>query len=157
LERIERCANVAHHTEVNWRASANVFRPYIHLRNLDASAARIELAVWEVRAQHQQHVAIEHRVVARRKADQASHSNVKWVVPFDIFLASERMHDWRFQPIGQRENLIMCALTSRTAQHSHAALAIEQRGEEIDIVARRGHDRTARNKALSFRRRRVGG
>jgi hypothetical protein len=51
----------------------------------------------------------------------------------------------------------MCALTSRTTQHGHAAVAIEQGGEEIDIVARRGHDRTAGKKALWFRRSRVGG
>jgi hypothetical protein len=62
----------------------------------------MELPVWEVRAEHQQYVAIEHRVVGRRKADQAGHSNVKWVVSFDMFLASERMHDGRFQAIGRR-------------------------------------------------------
>ena len=36
--------------------------------------------------------------------------------------------------IGQCENLIMCALASRAAQHGHAAVAIEQLGEAIDIV-----------------------
>src|ERR1700751_98429 len=74
-----------------------------------------------------------------------------------MFLASERMHDGRFQAFGQRENLIMKDLTTQTAEHGHTAVAIEQRGEEIDIVARRRHDRTAGKKALCFRQRRVGG
>jgi len=63
----------------------------------------------------------------------------------------------RLQAIGQCKNLIMCTLASRTAQHGRAAVAIEQRGEAIDIVAWRRDDRTAGKEALCFRRRRVGG
>jgi hypothetical protein len=51
----------------------------------------------------------------------------------------------------------MCALASRAAQHGHAAVAIEQLGEAIDIVARRDHERAAGQEAFGFRRRRVGG
>jgi len=74
-----------------------------------------------------------------------------------MFLASERMHDGRLQAIGQCKNLVMCALASRTAQHGHAAVAIEERGEAINVGALRHHDRAAGQQAFCFRRRRIGG
>ncbi len=67
------------------------------------------------------------------------------------------MHDGRFQAISQCEDLIMRALTSRTAQHGHAAIAVEERGETIDIRMCRHRDRVAGQQAFCFRRRRVRG
>jgi len=104
---------------------------------------RIELAIREVGAEHQEHVAIEHGVVTRRETDQPGHADIKRVVPLDMLLASERMHDGSFQAISQCENLIMRALTSRTAQHGHAAIVVEERGETIDIGVCRHRDRAA--------------
>src|ERR1700736_6316798 len=57
----------------------------------------------------------------------------KWVLPLDMFLALERMPDRSLQAIGQCENLITRALTSRTAQDGHAAIVVEERGEAMDI------------------------
>ena len=67
-----------------------------------------------------------------------------------MFLASERVHDGRLQTIGQCDNLIVGALTSRTAQHGHATVAVEQCGEALNIGARRYHDRMAGQQALRF-------
>ena len=156
-QRVERRADVADNAKIDRHTPAYVFGAHIHLRDAYSRATGIELAVWEVRAEHQQHVAIEHRVVARRKANQSGHADVKRIIPLDVFLASERMHDGRFQTIGQCKNLIMSVPASRTAQYGHTAVAIEERREAIDIVAWRRHDRSAGKEALRFRRRRVGG
>ena len=151
-QRVERRADVADNAKIDRHTPAYVFGAHIHLRDAYSRATGIELAVGEVRAEHQQHVAI-----ARRKANQSRHADVKLIIPLDVFLASERMHDGRLQAIGQCKNVIMCVLASRTAQHGHAALAVEERGEAIDVGALRYCDRAAGQQAFCFRRRRVGG
>ena len=80
-----------------------------------AATLRIELPVGEVGPQHEQDIAIEHGVVARREADQSGHANIVGVVPLDMFLAAQRMHHRRFQPLAKREKQIMGTLTSRSA------------------------------------------
>ncbi len=74
-----------------------------------------------------------------------------------MLLASERVHDGSFQAIGQREDFIMRALTSRAAQHRHAAIAVEKRREPIDIDAGRHRNDLAGQQARWLRRRRVRG
>src|SRR5216683_3213755 len=106
-------ANVAHHAEIDRRAAADLFGPQIHLRDANPCAARIELAIGEIGAEHQENVAIEHGVVARGESDQPGHAHIKRVVPLDMLLAAERMHNGSFQAIGQREDLIMRAPASR--------------------------------------------
>src|SRR5258705_12160284 len=115
-------ANVAHHAEIDRRAAADLFGPHIHLRDAYPRTAWIELTVWKISAEHQENVAIEHGVVARREADQSSHADVERVVPLHMFLASERVHDGSLQAVRQREDFIMRALTSRTAEHGHSAI-----------------------------------
>jgi hypothetical protein len=74
-----------------------------------------------------------------------------------MFLASERTHNGCLQAIGQCDNLIMRALTSRTAQHGYAAIAVEERGEAVNIGSGWYQDRIAGQQAFCFRHRRVGG
>src|ERR1700731_3726236 len=133
-------ANVSYYAKIDWRAAADLLGPYIHLRNFDSRPLRIELAVRKIGAQHHENVAIEHRVVARGKADQPGHADVKWVVPLHMLLASKRVHDGRFQAIGQRENFTPPPLTSRAAKNGHSAIAVEEPREPIDIDACRCRD-----------------
>ena len=74
-----------------------------------------------------------------------------------MLLAPECMHDRSFQAIGQREDLIMRALASGTAQHGHAAIAVEKRCEPVDIDARRHRDGSAGQHARGLRQRRICG
>jgi hypothetical protein len=67
------------------------------------------------------------------------------------------MHDGCLQAISQREDFGMRALASRTAQHCHAAIAIEEHCEPIDIDACRHHDGLAGQQSGYFRRRCVKG
>ncbi len=91
--------NVAHHAEIDRRAAADLFGPHIHLRDAYPRTAWIELTVWKISAEHQENVAIEHGVVARREADQSSHADVERIVPLHMFLASERVHDGSLQAV----------------------------------------------------------
>ncbi len=150
-------AHVAHNTEIDRRAAADLFGPYIHLCDAYSRTTRIELTIRKIGAEHQQNVAIEHGVVARREPDQPGHADVKWIVPLDMFLAAERMYDGGLQAIGQRKDFIMRAFAPRTAEHGHSTIAIEKRSEPIDIDLCRHRNRLPGQQPRYFRRRRVRG
>ena len=78
---------------------------------------RIELRVGKVGAEHQQGVAVHHRVIARRKSKQTGHADVIGIVVFDEFLAAQRMNDRGFQPLGNCEQLGMCPGAARATQN----------------------------------------
>src|SRR5262249_3704281 len=87
-QRCERGAHVPDDAEVHRSTAPDVFGPQIHLHDSSGIAVGIELAIWKVRAEHQQEVAIAHGVVARGKANEPGHAYVKGVVPLDVLLAS---------------------------------------------------------------------
>jgi len=90
-QRLDRFPHVAHHAHVDGRAPPDHFAALIDLR--DPHAARIELPIGKIGPEHEQHVAIEHGVVARGKPDQPGHADVIRVVPLDVFLAFEGVDD----------------------------------------------------------------
>src|SRR6267142_562560 len=98
---------------ISRRAAADLFGPHIHLCDANPGAAGIELAIRKIGSEHQQNVAIEHGVIAGGEADQSGHADVKRVVPLDMLLAPERMHDRSLEAVRQREDFIMRALASR--------------------------------------------
>ena len=110
------------------RAPSELLRPDVDLRDA-RRALRIELPIGKVRAEHQQHIAIEHRVIAGREADQPGHADVVGIVPFDMLLAAHRMHHRRLERLAERQQLGMRAGASGAAQDRHATGAVEQRGE----------------------------
>jgi hypothetical protein len=85
-------AHISNDAQINRCAATNVLRPDIDLRDLHASALGVELPIRKVCSEHEQHIAVEHRVVAGREADQPSHPNVIWVIPLDVLLATHRMY-----------------------------------------------------------------
>ena len=72
-------------------AIAEALRPDVDLR--DPGALGIELPVGKVGAEHEQRVAILHRLVARGEADEAGHADIERVVVLDMLLAAQRMDD----------------------------------------------------------------
>ena len=84
----------------------------IDLRNARAAALRIELPIREVGAEHQQDVAVAHRVVAGREADQPGHADVVGVVPFDMLLAAHGVHHRRLEAFAERQQLVVRAVRS---------------------------------------------
>ena len=120
-QRRERRAHVADDAEIDRRAATDVLRPEIDLRDADTAPSRIELAIGEVGPEHQQDVAVEHRVVAGREADQPGHADVVGIVPFDMLLAAQRVHHRRLEALAERQQLVVRALASRAAQDGDAA------------------------------------
>ena len=120
-QRRERRAHVADHAEIDRRAAADVLRPDIDLRDADAAPSRIELPIGEIGPEHQQDVAVEHRVIAGREADQPGHADVVGVVPLDMLLAAQRVHHRRLEALAERQQLVVRALASRAAQDRDAA------------------------------------
>src|ERR1700739_3823604 len=132
-------AHVSNHGEVDRRAAPDGLRPQIDLSDPDPGTARIELPIGKVVPKHQQDVAIHHRVIARRKADQTGHADVVRILPLDIFLALQRVNDRSLETLGESYDLIMSALTPRAAQHRHTAVSVEQCGQLIQSFICRRH------------------
>jgi hypothetical protein len=100
------------------RAPADVLGPDVDLGVGRRRLQGKELAVGEVGGQHQERVAVAHRV-ARREADQASHADVERVVPFDVLLAAHGVDHRRPQGFAEGDQLVVRA-GCRIAQHRHA-------------------------------------
>ena len=99
------------------------------------------MAIGEVGPEHQQDVAVSHRVVAGREAYEPGHAHVVGVVPFDMLFSAQRMHHRRLEAPAERQQLVVRALASRAAQDGDAVvLAVEQRGKAIEIGAGRRND-----------------
>src|SRR3954467_7796541 len=82
-----RRADIADNAEIDRGTAADLLRPNIDLSDAHGAALRVELAVRKIGPKHQHDIAIEHRVVAGRKADQPGHADIERVVPLDMFLA----------------------------------------------------------------------
>jgi hypothetical protein len=98
---------VADHAEIDRGAASDLLGTQIDLHDAHTPSLRIELAVRKIGPEHQQDVAVEHRVVARREADQPGHADVVRVVPFDIFFAAHGMHHGRLEALAERQKLVM--------------------------------------------------
>ncbi len=137
-EGAERRLHVADEGEVEPRAAAEVLGPDVDLRDLRLGG--VELAVGKVGAQHQERVALQHRVVAGREADQPGHPDVVRVVVLDVLLAAQRVDDGGLQRLGEGEHLGVRAGAAAAAEERGAAAAGQHLGERVDPVRRRSDD-----------------
>src|SRR5208337_4506832 len=85
-QRRERRSDIAGDPKIDRDTTPYVLGPDIDLRNADARPFGIKLSIGEVGPEHEQHIAVAHRVVARREADQTGHTDVVGIVPFDVLL-----------------------------------------------------------------------
>jgi len=108
---LHRLADIADETELQARALSEGAGIMVDL--CDLRLRRIEVPVGKIGAEHQQRVAVHHRVVAGRKADEARHSDVERVVPLDVLLAAQRVDDGRPERVGKRHDLVVGARASR--------------------------------------------
>ena len=154
-QRLDGRADIADDAEVDGHAPPDDFAPDINLGDASPTAARIELAVGKIGPEHEQDVAVEHRVIARREADQPRHPDVKRVVPFDMLFAFEGMDDRRLAPLGERDDLIVRAGAARSAQHGHAAIRVQKRREALKIALRRDHRGRRRGEPVGLGGRRI--
>jgi hypothetical protein len=98
-----------------------------------------ELPVRKVRADHQQHVAVHHGVIAGRKPEQAGPAHVERVVILDVLLATQRMHDRRFERTRECDQLRMRSGTARTAKDGDLLRRVEQLRQCGNFVLGRTH------------------
>ena len=75
-----------------------------------------ELLVRKIGSDHQQQVAVHHRVIAGRKSEQAGHAHVKRVVVLDELLPAHRMHDRGLQLAGELRSIPHALPRSRLRQ-----------------------------------------
>src|SRR5262249_44936560 len=85
-QRLDRRAHVTHHAHVDRRPPPDHLPAPVNLGDPHAAAPRLELPIRKIGAEHEQNVAIEHGVVARRKADQPGHADVVGIIPLDCSL-----------------------------------------------------------------------
>src|SRR5262249_28867853 len=85
------------------------------------------------------------------------HADVEWIVPFDMLLAPERMHNGSFQAFCQFDDFIMRARAPRSAQHCDSIIAVEKRSEARELLLRWCCDRSIEQQGLGFWHRLVRG
>ena len=88
---VDRATDVADHAQGYVRPPSDLLRADIHL-GYARSVRGIELLIRKVRAEHKQHVAVAHGVIARREADQPRHAHTEGIVVLHVLLALERVH-----------------------------------------------------------------
>jgi len=110
--------------------------PHIHLCDVYSCTARIELAIREVGAEHQQNIAIEHGVVARGEADQPGHSRRQTGCPTRHAPCRGTHARWELSggPPARGLHHVHPDIPSRITMVT-TAIAIEERREPIDIGA----------------------
>jgi len=127
-------ADIAHDADIDGHAAADILTPQIDLSDANLGAVRVELAVGEIGAEHQQDVAIAHGVVAGREADEPGHADIVGVVPFHMLLAAQRMHHGRLKTFAQGKQLVVGPRAARAAQDRDALAPVEQGSEAREIV-----------------------
>jgi len=85
----------------------------------------VELLVRKVGSDHKQHIAIHHCVVPGRKAEQAGHSHIVWIVVFDELFAAQGVNDGSLQALGQGNQLSVCARATRAAKDGNFACLVQ--------------------------------
>jgi len=114
-EGSESLLGVAHKAIVNLGATTQLLPPDVNLD--DGRILRKELLIGKVRSEHQQQIAVHHRVIAGGKSQEAGHPHVERVVILDEFLGSHRVHDGGFQPARQLNQLRVRARAARSAKN----------------------------------------
>ena len=152
-QRLDRRADITDHAEIEPGAAAKVLGPQIDLRDL--GVGRVELAIWEIGSQHEQRVAVEHRLVARRESDQPCHADVVWVVPLDMFLAAQCMDHRRLERFAKPDQLVVRTGAATAAQQRGARARVEEFGKRIELFAAGNNDRLTNRQCLRRRMRRI--
>src|SRR5437588_2283913 len=87
----QRCFRIPDEAEVQLGTASELFTAYIDLHN--SGVLWEKLLIREVRANHQQRLAVHHCVIAGRKSEQTRHSHVERVVVLDELFPPHCMDD----------------------------------------------------------------
>src|SRR5665213_719538 len=98
LKRGKRIFHRADQSQIHSFAASDLFATPVNLNGIRLLG--IELLVGKIAAEHQQHIAIHHRMIARSKSEQARHADVVGIFIFDELFSAQGMHNGRFQTFG---------------------------------------------------------
>ena len=150
---VDRGTNIADQAKIEPAAPPKILRSDINLG--DGGVSREELAVGEVRPQHQQPVAILHRMEAGGEADQPGHPHVVGILPLNMLLAAQRVYDGRLQHLRQLHQLVVRAGAAPAAEQRNPLPLVEQRRQRRQIAIRGPSDRGGGQQAGRGRRLRL--
>src|SRR5260370_3750498 len=123
-ERIQSVLHVAYQSKVDRSTPPDLLATQVNLKNL--CLLRKELRIRKIRAEHQQRIAVHHRVVTGGEAEQASHAYVIWIVVLDELLTTQRVHNGSLKSGGQRDQSVMRSLATSAAENRDFLSAVEQ-------------------------------
>jgi hypothetical protein len=123
-QRRDRVLDGADERYVDADAPADVFAAGIDLH--DARVLGEERPIGEVGPEHEQCVAVLHRPIAGGESEQARHAHIVWVVVLDELLPAHRVHNWRCEPLGDGDQLVMGALAAGPGEDGDAVGGIQQ-------------------------------
>src|SRR5258708_40128034 len=106
--------------------AANVDLRYSSLR-------RIELPIREISAEHEQGVASLHGMVPGGKPDEPRHPHIERVVPFDVLLATHRMHDGRLELGCEGYHGIVGACATGAAEERRSFTFVQKVDQVLDV------------------------
>ena len=116
---------IAPEVDLHRVAQAEVAREQVDLDSASLTGRREELAVREVRADHQQGVAVLHHVVAGLRAEQTELLGVMGNVAGNHRLAQQRGDYSGAQAFGHGEHFIGGSHGPLTDEHRHLAAGVE--------------------------------
>ena len=96
-----------------------------------------ELLIREVRANHQQHFAVHHGVIAGRESEQTCHAHIERVVVLDELFSAHRVYDGSLQLAGELNQLVMSSGAARAAKDRYFLRPIQQVREYVESRRRK--------------------
>ncbi len=135
--------------DIDRAAAADLGAAFVDLNLL--RLRRIELRIWKVGADREQHIAVLHGAVAGGKSEQASHPDVERIVVLHELLTAKRVHDRCLQRAGKLHQLPMRPTAARAGKDGDAFRSIEQRGSCVQLRRCRQDGGVVAEKAKSDR------
>ncbi|MDR6169968.1 hypothetical protein QE359_000997 [Curtobacterium sp. SORGH_AS776] len=114
----------AHQADVDRVPLAELFAADVDLHVLRLRGE--ELLVREVGAEHEDHVGVLHRAVPGGEAEEPGHADVVRVVPLDVLLAAQGVHDRGLQAFGEGDDLVVGARDAGAGEDGDLVGAVEQ-------------------------------
>src|ERR1700741_2166865 len=123
--------------KVYFAASSELFAPHVNLH--DGRVLWKELGVRKICADHQERVAIHHRVIAGRESEQPRHAYVKGGVVLDELFSAHAMNDGSVWLARQLDQLSVSSCPARAAQDRYFLRAVQNRREDFDLLLGGAH------------------
>src|SRR5208283_5670385 len=125
----ERAFCVPHKSEVNLAAPSDLFSAKIDLH--DGGVFREELLIREVRANHQQNLAVQHGVIAGRESEQTCHTHIERVVVFDELFSPHRVDNRSLQLGGDLNQLVVCSGATCAPKDGYFLRPVQQVRQDV--------------------------